>query len=81
LRAKFSEAWFDSEGCAEGLAHVDQHRKKWNTRLGVWSSEPEKLSGHSEAADALRQWAQGFDPALINGQTRPRRRVQGGMAI
>ena len=80
-RGKFSEAWFDSEGCAEGIAHLDQHRKKWNTRLGVWSDEPEKLSGHSEAADAFRQWAQGFDPALINNQTRPRRRVQGGMAI
>ncbi len=80
-RAKFSTAWFDEKGCAEGIVHLDQHRKKWNTRLSVWSDEPEKLSGHSEAADAFRQWAQGFDPALVQPQSRPRRRVQGGMAV
>lgn len=80
-RAKFSEAWFDEKGCAAGIVHLDLHRKKRNVRLGVWSDEPEKLSGHSEGADAFRQWAQGFDPSFIQAQQRPRRRVQGGMAI
>lgn len=64
-RAKFQEAWFDEAGCKEGLAHVSLYRKKWNARMGTWQDEPEKFTGHTEAADALRQWAQGFDPAHV----------------
>ena len=63
-RTKFPEFWFDEEGCAEGIAHLDAYHKKWNSTQGTWSSEPEKRDGHSEAADALMQEAQGFDPAL-----------------
>ncbi|HEV8034377.1 hypothetical protein [Yoonia sp.] len=83
MRGKFQEAWFDEEGCREGLEHLSLYRKKWNARLGVWSHEPEKLEGHSEAADALRQWAQGYDPSIISGPTRPRRRNRpaGGMWV
>lgn len=82
LRQKFPEAWFDEDGCKEGLVHIQEYRKRWNNRLGVWGDEPDKDSPHREAADSLRQWAQGFDPALI-GPTRRRRRTrtQGGMAI
>jgi hypothetical protein len=82
-RGKFQEAWFDEEGCRDGLEHLALYRKKWNARLGVWSHEPEKLEGHSEAADALRQWAQGFNPTAISGPRRPRRknRPAGGMWI
>lgn len=86
-RAKFSEAWFDEEGCAEGIAHLDSYKKKWNVRIGAYSDEPEKLEGHSEAADALRQWAQGFDPSVIGldpyKQLRKSRARQpkGGMAL
>ncbi|QCP84337.1 terminase [Cereibacter sphaeroides] len=80
-RAKFGQAWFDAEACKAGLDHLGLYRKKWNQRLGVWSHEPEKLEGHSEAADAFRQWAQGFNPALISAPRRPRRRTSGGLAI
>lgn len=80
-RAKFANAWFDAEGCREGLAHLQLYKKKWNTRLSTWSHEPEKLEGHSEAADSFRQWAQGFDPSLINAKKRPSRRSTGGMAV
>ena len=79
-REAFSRAYFDEEGCKAGLEHLELYGKKWNARLGVWSHEPEKLAGHSEAADAFRQWAQGYDPRLINAQQRPRRRAKGGMA-
>ena len=81
-REAFSRAWFDEEGCKAGLDHLELYGKKWNSRLGTWSHEPEKLAGHSEAADAFRQWAQGYDPRLINAQQRPTRRrsVKGGMA-
>ena len=86
LRDKFHEAWFDEEGCGPGLSHIDNYHKKWNQRLGMWSDEPEKGDGHSEAADALRQWAQGFDPATaLNNSYAAIKKVrrsqpQGGMA-
>lgn len=81
VRGKFSQAWFDETGCEAGLHHLDLYGKKWNQRLGVWSHEPEKLAGHSEAADSFRQWAQGYDPTIIGGgQRRPKRTRTGGMA-
>lgn len=79
VRAKFNQAWFDEAGCEAGLHHLDLYGKKWNQTLGVWSHEPEKLTGHSEAADAFRQWAQGFSPEILTGPRRPRRQRQGGM--
>lgn len=60
-RTKFQQAWFDEEGCKEGLDHLTLYRKTWNARVGAWTDTPEKHTGHSEAADAFRQWAQGFD--------------------
>ncbi len=73
-RSLFSQLWFDEAACKDGLTHIELYKKKWNRAQGAWSDEPEKLTGHSEAADALRQLAQGFDPALIHAQTRPNRR-------
>jgi len=78
-RSKLPSAWFDEEKTKEGLIHLQNYRKKWNSRLGDWGSEPDKDNEDTEAADAIRQWAQGFDPALIQVQQRPRRRRQGGM--
>lgn len=82
-RAKFKEAWFDAEGCKDGLEHLRLYKKRWNNTLGEFTNEPEKLTGHSEAADAIRQWAQGYDPKLIGGKTRPSRRNRpaGGMWV
>lgn len=82
-RQKFTTAWFDETACKEGITHIQEYRKKWNATLGVWSDVPDKDNPHTEAADALRQWAQGFDPALIGAQTRPKRRKasRGGMAV
>lgn len=65
LRGRFSEAWFDEEGCKEGIDHLGLFRKKFNTTLGRFIDKPEKDDGNSEAPDALRQWAQGFDPSHI----------------
>jgi hypothetical protein len=81
-REKLSEAWFDVDECAEGIEHMELYHKKWNARIGAFTEEPEKLDGHSEAADALRQWAQGFDPTLMGKAFTPkshRRRPKGGM--
>lgn len=51
--------WFDEELCAEGIAHLDAHRRKWNDQLGHWMDEPFRGPA-KHAADALEQMARGF---------------------
>lgn len=60
-RDVFHTCWFDSEGCKEGIEHLELYHKRYSTRVQDWIDEPEKDDGHSEAADAFRQFAQGFD--------------------
>jgi hypothetical protein len=61
-RSRFSTYYFDETGCKDGLNHLANYRKRWNKATGQWSDEPLK-NGHTEAADALRQHAQGYpDP-------------------
>lgn len=79
-RSAFSQYWFDEEGCKEGLAHLAAYRKKWNKQQETWSDTPDKTGGHSEAADAIRQHAQGYKFTPIGTSNRPRRRTSGGMA-
>lgn len=71
LRDRFPEAWFDEENCKEGLTHLALYSKKFNTRLGTFIDQPEKDDGHSEAPDALRQWAQGYNPQSEIHRTQP----------
>jgi len=61
VRKKFSGYAFDAVGCKEGLVHLGAYRKRWNRSAAAWSSEPFK-DKHTEAADALRQHAQGYVP-------------------
>jgi len=73
MRDGFSQCTFDEEGCKEGLTHIGMYRKAWNKRLANWSSDP-LHDIHSEAADAIRQWAQGYRaPSLVDKERRPRR--------
>lgn len=60
-RDAFQDCWFDEQGCKEGIIHLQQYRKRWNTSAGCWSSEP-MHNVHSEGADSFRQFAQGYDP-------------------
>lgn len=79
LRNRMPEAWFDEEGCKEGLTHLDLYGKKFNSKLGTFTDQPEKQDGHSEAPDALRQWAQGFHPSHQTGERKRKQRRAGGM--
>lgn len=74
MRDAFGLAWFDETACKDGLAHVEQYKKKWNARQQCWSDEPDKDSGHSEAADSLRQWAQ--DLTNGTGHAPPKRKTR-----
>lgn len=78
-RNRFSEAWFDAEGCKEGLIHLQLYHKKFNTRLATFVDEPEKQDGHSECADALRQWAQGFSPSHATATKPSTKRRRSGL--
>lgn len=65
-RSMFHTCWFDAEGCKEGFEHLELYHKKWSTRVADWLDDPEKDDGHSEAADAFRMFAQGYDAANAN---------------
>jgi hypothetical protein len=74
VRDNFALCLFDQEGCKEGIAHIELYKKKWNTRTATFTDEPEKLDGHSEAADALRQWAQSLTYGASHAPPRQRAR-------
>jgi len=58
-RDAFSSYWFDEVACKEGLQHIELYRKAWSVQTQTWTDRPLK-DGHTEAADALRQHAQGY---------------------
>lgn len=56
---------FDEEGCADGLAALEAYQREWDDRLQTYRSKP-LHNWASHYADALRQFAQGY-----NGQATP----------
>lgn len=66
-RDAFSSCWFDEVGCKDGLVHLAEYRKAWNERTGRPSNQPLK-DIHTEAADAFRQFAQGYREHLYNDE-------------
>lgn len=80
VRSIFSQCWFDEVACAEGLAHLGSYSKERDERLGVWKPTP-RHDIHSEAADAFRQFAQGWsEPATPAGSRPSRKRRPSAMA-
>ncbi len=81
-RLAFSRAWFDEAGCKEGLIHLSRYQKTWNAQHEFWTDTP-LHNEHSEAADAIRQWSQGYDPRIATpGMSRrpPAHKRRGMMA-
>ena len=74
-RDKFGSMFFDKEKCALGIAHLGNYKKTWDKARGAWKIHtPSKIDGHSEAADAIRQFAQGYEaPRLIEGKAKSTR--------
>jgi len=59
VRSLFNQCWIDEVGCKEGIEHLGSYKKTWNKTLGRWTEQP-RHDIHSEAADAFRQFAQGY---------------------
>lgn len=70
MREAFPQCWFDAKNCAKGLTHLQNYKKEWNTHLGCWSDHP-KHDEASNAADAIRQYAQGFKATRGATKSRP----------
>lgn len=71
-RRHFAKAVFHPVGCKEGLIHLGNYQKRWNSQIGFWAPEPLKNEA-TEAADAFRQWAQAEEAGLFQetkGRTR-----------
>jgi hypothetical protein len=80
-RAALSQCWFDDtaeSGGKDGLAHLENYSKAWNERLGCWSAQP-RHDIHSEAADAIRQFAQGYQPKAQAADVAARFREKRGL--
>ena len=59
-RQAFPSWRIDPERCKEGLAHLENYSREWNTRLQCWHDHP-RHDEHSHAADAIRQKAQAHE--------------------
>lgn len=60
-RDAFSTFWFDEAACKKGIRHLEGYRKQWSKTNGRFMDSPVK-NEHREAADAIRQFAQGYEP-------------------
>lgn len=67
VRNVFGNCWFDETLCDQGLKGLQNYRKEWNRRLGVWSDYPRHDSA-SNSADAFRQFAQGYTEIFAKGE-------------
>lgn len=65
-RKHFPSAFFDAEGCKDGIKRLDNYRKRFSRQDNRWIDEPNKSNGCSEAADAFRQWAQSAEAGRLN---------------
>jgi hypothetical protein len=66
LRKHVKSAWLDKERCAFGIERLRGYKKKYSQSMGKFIDEPDKANGCTEAADAMRQWAQAKENGLYN---------------
>lgn len=66
-RNVFGNCWFDEAKCDQGLKGLQNYRKEWNKRLGVWADYP-RHDAASNSADAFRQFAQGYREIYAKGE-------------
>lgn len=60
VRTMLSKCWFDKTKCADGLRLLENYKKKWNSSLGGWTSEPVHDES-SHCADSFRYLISGIN--------------------
>lgn len=71
-RRAFSRSWFDKTRCADGLKALQSYRYQYDENTQAFKTKPYH-DWASNAADAYRQYAQGYRPLTI----APRRKRRG----
>lgn len=64
VRNILPRCWFDARKCDKGIKHLDNYRKEWDDRLGVWKNKPLHDSA-SHGADAFRTFVKGYNERQI----------------
>jgi hypothetical protein len=59
MRAKFPSCYFDKYRCKDGIKALTHYRREWDEKLQRYRDRP-LHDWASDAADALRQFAQGY---------------------
>lgn len=70
--------YIDEVECADGIAALDNYRKKYHEKLDVFTDQP-LHDRYSNYADAFRQWGQGWVQHGVKAGDRPKRRNRSGM--
>lgn len=68
-RKHLKSAWFDKDATAEGIQRIQGYKKQFSRAENRFIDTPNKANGCSEAADALRQWAQAKESGLLASLT------------
>jgi hypothetical protein len=67
VRSSLGKFWFDQGKCKDGLAALENYKKKWSPIIGGWTSEP-LHDEYSHGADAFRYLCAGL--SKISGSSR-----------
>jgi hypothetical protein len=55
-----TRCFFDEVRCSQGIKRLDNYRQEWDSKLGVFRSQP-LHDDNSNGADAFRTFAVGFE--------------------
>lgn len=72
VRKYFALFQFDKEGCKEGIEHLENYQKVWNTTRAVFDDTPLK-NDSTEAADGIGVLAQAIDLQMLTASKSTRR--------
>jgi len=59
-----AQTWFDEKHCSKGIKHLDNYRREWDDRHGVWKDK-HLHDDASHCADAFRTYAVGFNEVPV----------------
>lgn len=64
VRPILGRAYFDAEKCFTGLRHLENYRREWDERLGIFLASPRHDSA-SHGCDAMMTFTDGYDERRV----------------